>query len=108
MAPKMQVKSGDKVKVIAGKNKGKMGKVLTAIPRENRVIVEGVAVAKRHQRPTQQMPQGGIIEKELPISSSNVMLVCPACGEATRIGHKFLEDGKKVRICRKCGEVVDK
>ena len=108
MAPKMQVRSGDKVKVIAGKDKGKEGKVLAVVPSTSRVIVEGVSVAKRHQRPTQQMPQGGIIEKEAPISNSNVMLVCPACGKATRVGHKVLDNGTKVRVCKKCNEVVDK
>ena len=108
MAPKMQVKAGDKVKVIAGKDKGKEGKILSVIPSTGRVIVEGVSVAKRHQRPTQQMPQGGIIEKEAPISNSNVQLVCPACGAATRVGHKILDNGTKVRVCKKCNEVVDK
>ncbi|QRN86920.1 50S ribosomal protein L24 [Clostridia bacterium] len=104
----MQVKTGDKVKVIAGKDKGKEGKILSVITSSSRVIVEGVSVAKRHQRPTQQMPQGGIIEKESPISVSNVMLVCPACGETTRVGHVFLDNGSKVRVCKKCNEVVDK
>lgn len=108
MAPKLQVKSGDKVQVIAGKDKGKVGKVLSVDPAAGRVIVEGVAVAKRHQRPTQQMPQGGIIEKEAAISSSNVMLVCPACGKTSRVGRSVLEDGTKVRVCKKCSEVVDK
>lgn len=108
MAPKMQVKTGDKVKVIAGKDKGKEGKILSVITSSSRVIVEGVSVAKRHQRPTQQMPQGGIIEKESPISVSNVMLVCPSCGATTRVGHVFLENGSKVRVCKKCNEVVDK
>ncbi len=108
MAPKLQVKTGDKVRVIAGKDKGKEGKILSVIPSTKRVIVEGVSIAKRHQRPTQQMPQGGIIEKEAPISNSNVMLICPACGKATKTGQKFLDNGTKVRFCKKCNEVVDK
>ncbi len=108
MAPKMHVKAGDKVKVIAGKDKGKEGKILSVVTSSGRVIVEGVSVAKRHQRPTQQMPQGGIIEKEAAIAGSNVMLVCPACGAATRVGHKILDNGTKVRVCKKCNEVVDK
>jgi large subunit ribosomal protein L24 len=108
MAPKMHVKAGDNVKVIAGKDKGKEGKILTVVTSSGRVIVEGVSVAKRHQKPTQQMPQGGIIEKEAPIAGSNVMLVCPACGKASRLGQKFLDNGSKVRVCKKCNEVVDK
>ncbi len=108
MAPKLHVKKGDKVRIIAGKDKGKEGKILTSIPASQRVIVEGVNVIKKHQRPTQKMPQGGILEREAAIASSNVMLICPACSAATRIGHKHLGDGKKVRVCKKCGEVVDK
>lgn len=108
MAPKMQVKTGDKVEVIAGKDKGKKGKILSVEPSRGRVIVEGVAVSKRHQKPTQKNPQGGILEKESAIANSNVMLVCPSCSKATRTGHRILDGKKKVRVCRKCGEVVDK
>ena len=108
MAPSLHVKKGDTVKVISGKNKGKEGKVLVSMPSDKKVIVEGVNVIKRHTRPTQQLPQGGIIEREAPIASSNVMLVCPSCKKAARTGQQFLKDGKKARVCKKCGEVVDK
>ncbi|WP_227764133.1 50S ribosomal protein L24 [Zhaonella formicivorans] len=108
MAPKVHVKKGDTVLVITGKNAGKKGKVLTVIPDKQRVIVEGVNVVKRHTKANQKMPQGGIVEKEAPISSSNVMLYCTKCNSPTRIAHKFLDDGTKVRYCKKCGEVLDK
>jgi large subunit ribosomal protein L24 len=108
MASKVHVKRGDTVLVITGKNSGKKGKVLTVFPSKQRVIVEGVNIVKRHTKPTQQMPQGGIIEKEAAISSSNVMLFCNKCNNPTRIAHKFLDNGKKVRVCKKCGEVLDK
>ncbi len=105
--PKMFVKKGDKVIVIAGKNKGSVGQVLAVLPKENRVIVEGVQVVKRHTKPNQNNPDGGIIEKEASIHASNVALVDPKSGKATRIGHKFLEDGTKVRYAKKSGEVID-
>ncbi|MCY0887420.1 MAG: 50S ribosomal protein L24 [Alicyclobacillaceae bacterium] len=103
----MFVKKGDKVIVIAGKNKGSVGQVLAVLPKENRVIVEGVQVVKRHTKPNQNNPDGGIIEKEASIHASNVALVDPKSGKATRIGHKFLEDGTKVRYAKKSGEVID-
>lgn len=103
----MKVKKGDLVKVIAGKDKGKEGKVLRVIPKENKVIVENVHIVKRHQRPTQRIREGGIIEREAPIHASNVMVICPSCNKPTRIGYKFMEE-KKVRFCKKCGEIVDK
>lgn len=103
----VRVKKGDLVRVIAGKDKGKEGKVLRVIPRENKVIVENVHIVKRHQRPTQRLREGGIIEREAPIHVSNVMVVCPSCNRPTRIGYKFVE-GRKVRYCRKCGEIVDR
>ncbi len=106
--PKVHVRTGDTVMVIAGKDKGKTGKVIRVIPAENRVVVEGVNIVKRHTRPTPQVMQGGIQEKAAPIHASNVMLVCRSCGRATRIGKKWLEDGSKVRVCRKCGEVIDR
>ncbi|ACL68889.1 50S ribosomal protein L24 [Halothermothrix orenii] len=104
----MRVKKGDLVEVIAGKDRGKRGKVLRVIPREDRVIVEGINIVHRHMRPTPDMPQGGIVKNEAPIHISNVMLVCPNCDEKTRIGATYLEDGQKVRKCKKCDEVVDK
>lgn len=109
MKPKLRIKKGDTVVVLAGKNKGDKGKVLQAIPATGRVIVEGVNLVKRHTRATPQMPQGGgIITKEAPIHASNVMLVCGKCKKPTRTGMKFLTDGQKVRVCKRCGEVIDK
>lgn len=106
--PKLHVRRGDTVLVITGKDRGKKGKVLRAIPDRWRVIVEGVNLVKRHQRPTRQVMQGGIIEKEAPIHVSNVMLVCPRCGSPTRVGRRRLEDGRRVRVCKKCGEDIDR
>lgn len=103
-----RIKSGDTVLVIAGKDKGKKGKVTRVFPREGRVIVEGVNIVKRHTRPSAKVMQGGILEKAAPIHISNVMLVCKNCKKAVRTGSKFLEDGTKVRVCRKCGEVIDR
>ncbi|BAT72211.1 large subunit ribosomal protein L24 [Thermosulfidibacter takaii ABI70S6] len=102
-----KIKREDFVVVIAGKDKGKKGKVLRVIPKRQRVVVEGVNIVKKHQKPT-ATTAGGIIEKEAPIHVSNVMLVCPKCGKATRVGFAFLEDGTKVRKCKKCQEVIDK
>ena len=104
---KMHVKRGDTVQVIAGKDKGKEGKVVVAIPEENKVIVEGVAMAKRHQKARMQGQQSGIIEKELPIDASNVMRVCPKCGKPARVGIKVFEDGSKAKYCKKCNETFN-
>ncbi|MCY0879410.1 MAG: 50S ribosomal protein L24 [Firmicutes bacterium] len=103
----MHVKRGDTVRVINGRDRGKEGQIIRAIPKENRVVVEKVNLVKRHQRPTPEFPEGGIITKEAPIHVSNVMIVCKSCKKPTRIGHKFLEDGKKVRVCKKCGATLD-
>jgi len=103
-----KIKRDDTVMVISGKDKGKRSKVLRVIPKDNKVIVDNVNVVKKHQRPTQKMREGGIIEQPSPIDISNVMLVCPNCDQKTRVGFKFLEDGSKVRYCKKCGEIVDK
>lgn len=102
---KMNVRKGDEVIVIAGKDKGKIGKVVTAIPSAEKVIVEGVAVVKRHTKPTQKMPQGGIIEKEAAIHVSNVMPYCSTCKKGVRVAHN-IENGKKTRVCRKCGKAL--
>ncbi|WP_270167931.1 50S ribosomal protein L24 [Paenibacillus sp. SYP-B4298] len=104
---KLHVKKDDNVIVITGKDKGKKGRVIAAYPRENRVLVEGVNIVKKHSRPSQQNPQGGIIEQEAPIHVSNVMLIDPKSGKVTRVGYKVLDNGKKVRIARKSGEVID-
>ncbi|KYH33681.1 50S ribosomal protein L24 [Neomoorella mulderi] len=105
--PKVHVKKGDLVMVITGKDAGKKGKVLSVDRAKGRVVVEGVNIVKRHTRPTPKMPQGGIIEKEAPVASSNVMLFCSKCNRPTRIGKQFLADGTKTRVCKKCGEVID-
>lgn len=108
MEHKVHVKKGDRVKVICGKDRKKQGKVLEVLPKVNRVIVEGVNVVHRHTRPTRELPQGGIVENEAPVHASNVQLICPRCGKNSRTGHRVLSDGKKVRVCRKCKEDVDK
>jgi large subunit ribosomal protein L24 len=105
--PKLSVKKGDKVVVIAGKDKQKSGLVLAVYPKEGRVLVEGVNIVKRHTKPNMANPEGGIIEKEAPIHISNVQLADPKTGDATRIGYKLLEDGTKVRYAKKSGEVID-
>jgi large subunit ribosomal protein L24 len=106
--PKLHVRKGDEVQVIAGKDKGKKGRILAAFPKKERVIVEGVNIVKKHQRPNPANPEGGIIEKEAPIHVSNVMLLDPKTGEPTRVGIKILEDGTKVRYAKKSGEIIDK
>ncbi|AMX84834.1 50S ribosomal protein L24 [Geobacillus subterraneus] len=103
----MHVKKGDKVQVISGKDKGKQGVILAAFPKKNRVIVEGVNIVKKHAKPSQANPQGGIIEKEAPIHVSKVMPLDPKTGAPTRIGYKIV-DGKKVRYAKKSGEILDK
>ena len=105
---KLHVKKNDQVKVIAGKEKGKSGKVLQVFPDKGRVLVENLNVVKRHTRPSRANAEGGIIEKEAPLAVSNVQLVCKGCGEATRTGIRTLDDGSKVRFCKKCNETVDK
>ena len=103
---KLNVKKGDTVLVLSGKDTGKQGKVVEALPKKGKVIVEGVNKVKRHTKPSQSAPQGGIITKEAPLFSSKVQLVCPACGKATRIAHRFV-DGRKIRACKKCGEAIE-
>ncbi len=104
----MRIKKDDKVMVIAGKDKGKIGKVLNVNSKKGLVLVEKVNMVKRHTKgnPYQQQP-GGIIEKEAPIAVSNVQALCNACTKPTRIGYRFTEDGKKVRFCKKCNEILD-
>ncbi len=106
----MHVHKNDSVLVIAGNAVGKQGKVLKVFPDKNRVIIENVNIVKRHARPSQKNPQGGIVQKEGPISASNVMVICPKCSEATRIGHAHVTDAttnrrKTVRVCKNCKEM---
>ena len=103
---KLHVKKGDTVVVLSGKDKGKQGKVIEALPKKDKVVVEGVNKVKRHTKPNQKAPQGGIITKEAPMHARKVMLVCPACSKATRIAKKEV-NGKMVRACKKCGEIID-
>ena len=104
---KLKLKKGDKVIVTTGKDKGKTGEITTVFPKENKVIVGGVNMVKRHTKPSQESA-GGIVSKEMPIHVSNVALVDPKTGKATRIGYKVEKDGRKVRVAKKSGEVVDK
>ncbi|MDR1732989.1 MAG: 50S ribosomal protein L24 [Synergistaceae bacterium] len=104
----MRIKKNDRVRVISGKDKGKEGKILRRIPDRDMVVVEGINMVSRHMKPSQKNPQAGIHRQEAPIYASKVMLVCPQCGAATRVGSSFLESGKKVRVCRKCSEIIDR
>jgi large subunit ribosomal protein L24 len=101
------IKKNDTVMVIAGKEKGKTGKVLRIIPKKDRALVEKLNMVKRHMRPGAQSRQGGIVEKESPLHISNLMLVCSKCTDPTRVGYRILEDQKKVRYCKKCSEIID-
>jgi len=103
----IKIKIDDKVKVITGKDKGKVGKVLKVSGKKNRLLVENINVVKRHTKPNAQNRQGGILESEAMIHWSNVMLMCNKCIEPVRVKTKTLDDGKKVRICRKCSEIID-
>ena len=106
--PRIHVRKGDMVEVIGGKFRGKRGKVLEVMAADGRVIVEGVNLVKRHVKPSQKAPQGGIIEKPAPLPTARLMIVCSKCGEAVRVGHRFLGDGSKVRYCKHCGESLEK
>ena len=103
----MKIRKNDNVLVITGKDRGKKGKVRFAYPEEGRLLVEGVNFIKRHMRAKGQARQAGIIEREAPISVSGVMLVCSKCSKPARVGFRFLADGRKVRFCHACGEVID-
>ena len=102
----MRIRKGDEVRVISGNDRGKEGDILKVFPGTDRIIVEKVNLIKRHQRPNRTTPQGGIIEKEGPISSSNVMLICPQTGKPTRIGKETLSDGSRARVSKKSGEML--
>jgi large subunit ribosomal protein L24 len=101
----MKIRRGDMVQVLSGKDRGKQGKVLRGLPAEEKVVVEGVRVVKKHQKPTGAARRGGIIELTLPVPAAKVQLVCPSCSRPTRVGYKVTDD-KKERVCKKCGEVV--
>ena len=104
---KMNLKVNDQVEVIAGKDKGRVGKIIKVYPQKKRVMVERINMIKRHTKPNATNQQGGIIEKEAPLHVSNVMLICPKCSKTARVGKKILEDGTKVRVCKKCNESVE-
>lgn len=104
--PKLKIKKGDQVIILSGEDKGKTGEVVKAMPKEGKVVVQGINLVKRHQKPSQTTP-GGIVTKEAPIDASNVAVADPKTGKATKIGYKEV-DGKKVRVARKSGEVIDK
>ena len=104
----MNIKKGDTVRVLSGKDKGKEGQVVRSLPSKQRVVVEKVNMVKKAMRPTQQNPQGGIMSVEAPIHVSNVMVVCPECKQPTRVSHRVNGAGKKVRVCKKCGKDIDK
>jgi large subunit ribosomal protein L24 len=105
---RVHVRRGDMVAVLGGKERGKRGKVLRVVPAAGRVLVEHVNMIKKHQRPTQKLRQGGIIEREGFIHLSNVMVVCGKCDRPSRTGAQALADGRKVRVCKRCGESIDK
>lgn len=102
----MKIRKGDTVRVLTGKDRGKEGEVMRALPEDRKVIVEGVNVAKKHQRPLSATMQGGIIDKDMPIPVANVAVVCGDCGP-TRVGYRFDDDGTKVRVCKKCRKDLD-
>ena len=107
MMAKLKLKKGDKVQVLTGRDKGRQGEILRAMPEDSKVLVQGVNMVKRHTRPSQTSPQGGIVSQELPIHISNVALVDPKGGKPTRVGYKTLSDGRKVRVARRSGETLN-
>lgn len=102
----LKIKKGDHVEVLSGKSKGKQGRVLKSFPEQGRIVVEGVSLMKRHTKPSQENPQGGIVTKEASIDISNVALICESCSRRVRVGYRFDVEGHKLRICRKCGADV--
>ena len=102
----MKIKKGDKVLILTGKDRGKSGNVIKVIQESNKVVVDKINVVKKHSKPRFEGAKGEIIEKPMPISASNVELICPKCNKPSRIGKKFLESGKKVKVCKKCGEEI--
>ena len=104
----MHVKTGDEVLIVAGKDKGKRGKVREVNPTDNKVIIEGINIVKKHTRGRMGARQAGVIEQEAPMNASKVMVVCPKCNRGTRIGHSISENGDKARVCRHCGEIFER
>lgn len=107
MKNKVHVKKGDNVYVLNGKDRGKKGKVLSVLPSKHMVLVEGINMVTKHVKPRNQYQQGGLVHQESPINADKVMLVCNKCGSPTKVGKKFLDNGSKARVCKKCGEVID-
>jgi len=107
MLPKCVVRKGDTVVVIAGKDRGKSGKVLSVFQRERKVTIEKINIIKRHTKPNQQNRQGGILEREAPIHLSNVMIYCATCQKPVRVGSKTMADGSRVRVCKKCQQLIE-
>ena len=103
----LSVKKNDTVLVIAGREKGKKGRVLSVYPSKGRLLIEKINMIKKHMKPTRKYAQGGIIEKEAPLHISNIMLICPKCNKPTRISNTHLQEGRRVRMCKKCREVMD-
>lgn len=103
-----RLKKGDSVLVISGEDKGKKGKIVKIFPKENQVIIEGMNLLKKHMKPTQKSPQGGIVRQEGPIQISNVRLICNKCDKPTSVKQGLTKEQKKVRVCKKCGEIMDK
>ena len=106
MKTKLHIRAGDLVVVLTGKDKGKRGKVMSALPEKGQAVVEGVNIATRHVKPRRQGEPGGITKQEVPMRASKLMRVCPKCNKPTRFGHKVLPDGNKGRACKKCGEMI--
>jgi len=104
----VRVKKNDRVRVLSGKDRGKSGRVLYVDRKKNRVVIEGLNIVKKTRRPDQQNQKGGIIDIEAPVNISNIMVVCPKCDKPSRVGKKVLDNGKRIRICSKCGEELDK
>lgn len=107
MKNRVHVKKGDNVIILNGKDRGKKGKVLSVQPSKHMVLVEGVNMSTKHVKPRNQYQQGGIVHQELPINADKVMLVCGKCGSPTKVGRKVLDNGSKIRYCKKCGEEID-
>jgi len=105
---KMRIRKGDRVCIISGKDKGKEGNVLRRDLARELIVVENINMVTKSMRPTQKNPRGGLVKMEAPVNASKAMLVCPSCGKPTRVGRAFLDNGRKVRLCKKCGEIIDK